>query len=292
MAAKPFIKVPIKPLRDLGLDEKWLQARITENPDILGLGSLASIGREKNMVGGGRLDLLLADIGGNCRFEVEVMLGALDPSHLIRAIEYWDVERRRYPHLDHKAVIVAEDITSRFLNVISLLNKSVPLIALQMSALDLPEGVGLTFTKVLDLAETFKDDEGDGDDAPTAQVTRKEWEEEGYSEGMAVMDAFLALLKSSGITTRVAYNQDHIAVGGDGTNFLWFMPQKRNGRCLCEFKVGKEAMETWVTKLSIPAIGEINRRKATIKFVLTTEVLDQNLPLISELVAHCESMSQ
>jgi hypothetical protein len=109
---------------------------------------------------------------------------------------------------------------------------------------------------------------------------------------MAVMDAFLALLKSTGITTRVAYNQDHIAVGGDGTNFLWFMPQKRNGRCLCEFKVGKEAMETWVTKLSIPAIGEINRRKTTIKFVLTTEVLDQNRPLIAELVAHCESMSR
>ncbi len=31
----------------------------------------------------------------------------------------WDIERKRYPQYDHTAVIVAEDITSRFLNVIA-----------------------------------------------------------------------------------------------------------------------------------------------------------------------------
>ena len=30
--------------------------------------------------------------------------------------EYWDIERRRYPQYDHCAVLIAEDITSRFLN--------------------------------------------------------------------------------------------------------------------------------------------------------------------------------
>lgn len=57
----------------------------------------------------------------NGRYEVEVQLGSTDESHIIRTIEYWDIERKRYPQYDHTAVIVAEDITSRCLNVISLI---------------------------------------------------------------------------------------------------------------------------------------------------------------------------
>ena len=39
---------------------------------------------------------------------------ATDESHIIRTIEYWDIERKRYRQYDHTAVIVAEDITSGF----------------------------------------------------------------------------------------------------------------------------------------------------------------------------------
>ena len=54
--------------------------------------------------------------------------------HLILSstIEYWDIERKRYPQYDHCAVLVAEDITSRFLNVVSLFYGTIPLIAIQM----------------------------------------------------------------------------------------------------------------------------------------------------------------
>jgi hypothetical protein len=43
------------------------------------------------------LDLLLQDADGNRRYEVEVQLGKTDESHIIRTIEYWDIERKRYP---------------------------------------------------------------------------------------------------------------------------------------------------------------------------------------------------
>ena len=79
-------------------------------------------------------DLLLSDASTNTCYEVEIQLGATDESHIIRTIEYWDLEKNRYPLYDHVAVIVAEDVTSRFLNVISLLNRAVPLIAIQMNA--------------------------------------------------------------------------------------------------------------------------------------------------------------
>jgi hypothetical protein len=41
----------------------------------------------------------------------------------------------RYPQYGHWAVLSAEDITGRFLNVVSLFNETIPLIALQMNAL-------------------------------------------------------------------------------------------------------------------------------------------------------------
>ena len=45
---------------------------------------------------GGRIDFLLSDPETNTMYEVKVMLGRLDESHIIRTIEYWDIERRRW----------------------------------------------------------------------------------------------------------------------------------------------------------------------------------------------------
>ena len=88
------------------------------------------------------------------------MLGATDPSHIIRAIEYWDIEKQRYPAYDHVAVLVAEDITSRFLNVLSLFSGSIPLIAIQLDALQVDDKILLNFVKVLDQTELRTEDVG------------------------------------------------------------------------------------------------------------------------------------
>lgn len=109
------------------INEKLIQDYIFDDPTVLGLGDLSPIQREKVQPSGGRLDLLLAD-DNETRYEVEIQLGATDPSHIIRTIEYWDSERKRYPQYDHCAVIVAEEITGRFMNVISLFNGSIPLL--------------------------------------------------------------------------------------------------------------------------------------------------------------------
>lgn len=125
------------------LDERWVQDVIAEDPNLLGLGDVVLKDRERMQKGAGRLDLLLQDAEGHGRYEVEIQLGATDPSHIIRTIEYWEMERKRYPQYDHTAVLIAEDITSRFLNVISLFNGSIPIIAIQMTAVEMGEGAGL-----------------------------------------------------------------------------------------------------------------------------------------------------
>ena len=112
-------------------NERWLHEKILNNPSLLGLEDLQVRGSERSQPNGGRLDLLLFNPETDTRYEVELQLGATDESHLIRTIEYWDIERKRYPQYEHIAVIVAEDVTSRFLNVIGLFNQAIPLIAIQ-----------------------------------------------------------------------------------------------------------------------------------------------------------------
>ena len=79
------------------LNENWLQDRIGEDPSLLGLGDLVLKDRERPQPRAGRLDLLLQDVEANRRYEVEIQLGKTDESHIIRTIEYWDIERKRYP---------------------------------------------------------------------------------------------------------------------------------------------------------------------------------------------------
>ena len=96
------------------------------------------------------MDILLQDPEINKRYEVEIQLGKTDESHIIRTIEYWDIERKRYPQYEHCAVIIAEEITSRFLNVIGLFNGNIPLIAIQLTTYKNGDEYFLTFNKVLD----------------------------------------------------------------------------------------------------------------------------------------------
>jgi hypothetical protein len=99
-----FEKLSLK--RDATLNEKWVQDRIAEDPTILGLGDVVLKDKERIQPKGGRLDLLLQEAEGNRRYEVEIQLGPTDESHIIRTIEYWDIERKRYPQYEHTAVIV------------------------------------------------------------------------------------------------------------------------------------------------------------------------------------------
>jgi len=100
-------------------NEAWVRDRIVEDPSILGIGDLEIRDVERIQPKAGRLDLLLRDPETDKRYEVELMLGSVDESHIIRTMEYWDIEKRRWPQYEHATVIIAEDITTRFLNVIT-----------------------------------------------------------------------------------------------------------------------------------------------------------------------------
>src|SRR6476661_4794225 len=140
------------PIRDANL-----QDQIFNNPECLGLGELESIAKEKQQSSGGRLDVLLKDPEDDSMYEVEIMLGETDETHIIRTIEYWDNEKRKWPQRQHFAVLVAEHINRRFFNVIHLLSHSIPIIAVQVSMISANGKRSLFFTKVLDTYEEVDD---------------------------------------------------------------------------------------------------------------------------------------
>lgn len=220
----PHHRVPLKPHPEL--TEKWVQRLLVADPSLLGLGDVNFKDAERRQPHAGRLDLLLFDSETNTRYEVELQLGATDESHIIRTIEYWDTERRRYPQYDHVGVIVAEEITARFFNVISLFNGFIPLIAIQMSAIQVADNeVTLVFTKVLDLITLGLDEEDEGE--PT---DRKYWETQANREMLQLTDRILELVRQIDPGVALKYNKFYIglAKGGVATNYVTFRPRKKH----------------------------------------------------------------
>ncbi|MBM5785097.1 MAG: hypothetical protein FJ076_09765 [Cyanobacteria bacterium K_DeepCast_35m_m1_288] len=208
------------------LNERWVQDVIAEDPSILGIGDVVLKDKERIHRGAGRLDLLLQEADGHGRYEVELQLGSTDESHIIRTIEYWDIERKRYPQYDHTAVIVAEDITSRFLNVISLFNGHIPIMAIQFSAIEAGGGVGLHFTKVLDTVSRGFIDEDEEVAEPT---DRGYWERRANKKTVAMCDTVLEACRSFlPQESQLSYNKHYMGfwVEGRACNFAILRPQK------------------------------------------------------------------
>jgi hypothetical protein len=231
LAAKP-LSLKAHPV----YNEKWLQQLIADDPAVLGLGDLTVRATERSQPRAGRLDLLLAEPVRGTRYEVEIQLGSTDESHIIRTIEYWDIERSRFPQYDHVAVIVAEDITSRFLNVIGLFNKAIPLIAIQLNALQVGEHLTLNATTVLDLVTRGTEEE----DEPGQPVDRAYWEKRSSPTAMALVDKLLTLIQQVTDDDRLSLklNKQYIGLARDGVanNFLGFQPRK-SGHVLTTIKV-------------------------------------------------------
>ena len=226
------------------LNEKWLQDRIADDPGILGLGELVVKDRERMQPRAGRLDLLLQDPETSRRYEVEIQLGATDEAHIIRTLEYWDIEKKRYPQYDHTAVIVAENITARFLNVISLFNGVIPLVAIQLKAVKLGENISLVFSTVLDQVQLglVEDDE-----EVQAVTNRSWWEERATKQTLALTDEALELVREVAPGAELKYNKFYIGLarGGQPDNFVIFRPKKENLR----LEVRAARSDEWTRRL-------------------------------------------
>lgn len=226
-----------KMARDIpDINEKWIQEYIARDPKVLGLGDLILKDKERRQPHAGRLDLLLQHPDLNKRFEVELQLGKTDESHIIRTIEYWDLERRNYPQFDHCAVIIAEDITSRFLNVIQLFNGHIPIIAIQMSIYEYENKLAIIFTKVLDKIEYSIED----DDEIVIPTDRNFWMEKGTKETVEVVDDIYEIIREIDADTSLKYNKYYIGLSKNNIAFNFTQMEARKKDVLLIFRYEKD----------------------------------------------------
>lgn len=281
MCALSYVKpTPISLKQHQEFNEKWLQDHIIDDPSILGLGDLEVKDIEKKQPKAGRLDLLLRDPETGKRYEVEIMLGTVDESHIIRTIEYWDIERKRYPQYDHCAVIVAENITARFLNVIGLFNSAIPLIAIQLNAFQVGENIVLSFTTVLDEIVLGEDDD---DESDVQVVDREYWINRASGKSLTIADECLNILKEIKPTLSFQYRKYYIglAEAGQTNNFVIFRAKKQFLRV--EARINSQ--DDWNKRLDEAGIvvlqGDKHRKRIVLR--ITSEDLSQNSELIHEL---------
>lgn len=275
----PHRRVPLK--GNPSLNERWVQQLIAENPSLLGLGDLEVRDVERSHPRAGRLDMLLYDPETSTRYEVELQLGATDESHIIRTIEYWDIERRRYPQYDHVGVIVAEDITARFFNVIGLFNGFIPLIAVQMLAIEVGEALTVVVTTVLDRTVLGIEEEEEADEPRD----RAYWEQKASPATLAIVDRLLGVARNVEPGIALKYNKNYIGLAraGVAANFLTFRPKRRH--VIFEAKIPRS--EELTQRLADAGVEMLtyNSRWGYYRMSLTEPDLAEHEELLKELVA-------
>lgn len=132
-------------------------------------------------------------------------------------------------------MIVAEEITNRFFNVIFLMNRAIPIIAIQLNALRLDDAVILNFTRVLDLYESPEDET----DLGAESTDRSYWQGRTNPKSLSVMDQLISIAQGVG-NVRVSYRKYDITLGTPRRHFCWFHPRKKEGYCHLNLRVGAD----------------------------------------------------
>lgn len=222
-----------------------MQEKISEDPEILGLGNLELIRKERKQSSGGRIDFLFRNADADTFYEIEVQLGKTDESHIIRTIEYWDIERRKNPSYDHKAVIIAEDITNRFFNVVYLMNRAIPIIAIQLNTLIVEDKIILDFTTVLDIYEEPDNEIDLINDEPFSEES---WIRKVGSNSMEIAKSLIMMAKEIDNSTNHKFTIYRIPIETSKGQCIWIRP-RRNDFNRVAIKVNESNIENVKSQL-------------------------------------------
>ncbi len=209
-----------------GFDESWLEKQVREHPEILGLASAKVVHSQIQQKSGGRVDLLLKDEVNEKYYTVELMLGAVDASHIVRTMDYFLREETRADaeDWDHVAVLVAEDIRgSRFANVVEYLSRKMPLIVMELSALRVGDYVTLKSVPIFDRTQ----DSEEGPFEEQDEITRESWIKKSSRESVEIVDRFGEILRKLTDDLNLTYKSFiGVAVGNRPQNFVYFSPKR------------------------------------------------------------------
>jgi len=254
-------------IRECGFDEYWLRDQICDDPAMLRLGDLQPISKERTQSQEGRLDLLLKNPEDDSMFEVELQLGPTDETQIIRTIEYWANEKRRWPKRRHTAVLVAEEINKRFFNVVQLLSLAVPIIGIQSNMVQVGETRALHFNKVIDTYEEPEEAETSYDE--------NYWIK-NHPGNLECAKWYRALLEKLYGEVPAKYFEWRISLCVGGVERVW-INRRKNNQAMITVRVGENGLQQTVDHLNAIGISFTKQlSEKTVNFNVNLQQLKDN----------------
>jgi len=210
-------------------------------------------------------------------YEVEVMLGETDPAHIIRSIEYWDNEKRKYPQRQHFCVLIAESFDRRYFNVIQLMSLNIPMIAIQADLLDVNGERILNFTKIIDIYIESEEDEED-----VKQVNESTWNTDSpwtNSNAKELYDIF----KDKHDRIDLRYTQSYISINIDGRNAYWLCKRMKPTSALFFSVKDDEKVEAIKKKLEENEVIYTYNRYKEFMLNVDSKSIKKNIEILNEV---------
>lgn len=283
-----FTRAEVVKIADHG-GESWLEKQIETDPALLGLDGVRVVSTQVTHKAAGRLDILAKDVENEVAYAIEIMLGQLDASHLVRAIDYWLREKARPDVQDWEtvAVVAAEDVRgSRYCKVAKFLSESMPLIVIEMKAHKVGNQLTLISMPLFD--GTASIDSASVDIEPQEKMGAESWCEKSSVSSVQVVAGCGKILKkiSAGIAVNLGNrNFIGVTVGNRARNFLVFKPKRNWVRVHARFLPETEKWGKKLTKAGLPIVG--GKPGRSLHFRLTKSELKKNSALLRLLFTEC-----
>lgn len=268
---------------DARFNEDWLERLICDSPEILGLGPVTVLDKQRRQKDGiGRLDVVLEAMDKTAVFVVELMLGPVDSTHIVRTIDYWlDTQKKLRKNVECKAVLVGERIVdSRFGEVVKFLTKSMPLVVKEVAALQIGDVMTLHFTTIF----RNSDLEEETEESEVTLVDRDFWIRKD-EQTLSVAEALIPLLKDLNpvISPNLTRGYINVRVGNRAEGFIGFRPVRGNVR----ISVKVENALPWRKRLGRSGLSVIQTDKADnkVRLLVTEKDVSKNKALLKDLLS-------
>lgn len=159
------------------------------------------------------------------------------------------------------------------------MNRSIPIIAIQINALKLDNKIVLNFTTVLDVYEEPEDEEK----LAGEEVGRQYWVKKANAQSIEIMDQIIKTAQEIYPSSKVTYNKHHVALGTTRQNYMWFHPRKSPYNYI-EIKLAKEYIEEAKSILEAIGIPFTSRKEDILSISIQGEQLKKHHTKIKEIM--------
>jgi hypothetical protein len=268
--------------KDRRFNEKWLEDLVCKDTGILGLGKVNVRDRQKRHKDG-ILDVVLESQDKSTVFVVELMLGPLDESHIVRTINYWLREKKATAKdVECRAVLIGEKIVdSRFVEVVKFLTSRMPeLVVKEVAGLRVGSKVTVHFTTILrsdDLEPVVSEE-------PAAPFDRESWLEKN-KKTVEVAEAVIEVLRKFDPSISPNFRRHFIGIlvgNRPILNFVSFDPFRDQ----VKFKIRVEDPASWKDKLKKAGLHVLQPDRTDnnkVRLAITREDVSRNERLLRQL---------